>query len=536
MGTQSHYQVPPPSLGEPNLSTSFPSGGPFSIPSDSSSGAASHIRKIGQGRWKKQKNVRAQGKDYRPDTTINMLPDNVLLEIFDLCQETDAMEHVWGWHFFVHVCRRWRQIIFDSPNRLNLRIFCTYGTPVRKNLGIWPALPIVMDYANHGGWTGVLPNDEDNVVAALEHPGRVSYLRFTSLTGSQLDKMAAVMQEPFPVLKGLYIQSDDRNGLVLPAKFLGGSAPLLQSIVLYGIPFPALPTVLFSASDLVSLHLYHIPPTGYIAPKAMAACLAVLPRLKSIVIEFQSATPRPDRISLPPATRTVLPALTIFEFTGASEYLEDLVAQIDSPQLDRIWISYLNQLVDFQVGQLSKFVDRSVSPKLTKFRHATVFFSDNYVSFTMNGHEISPTYDRPFWTSVFCQGIDWQVSHIAQVLSHVSITLSSVVHLKLTAFKFPGKLEDTDDIEWPHLLHQFTAVQTLHVSQTIASRVALALEDITGEMVAEVLPTLDLICLEGLPASSVENFVTARWLSGRPLTVVDTGTKFNERLESYLTK
>ncbi|KAH9043566.1 hypothetical protein EDB84DRAFT_863762 [Lactarius hengduanensis] len=64
-------------------------------------------------------------KDYRPDTTINMLPNNVLLEIFDLCQERYTMYHVWGWHFFVHVCRRWRQIIFDSPHRLNLRIFCT---------------------------------------------------------------------------------------------------------------------------------------------------------------------------------------------------------------------------------------------------------------------------------------------------------------------------------------------------------------------------------------------------------------------------
>ncbi|KAH9172836.1 hypothetical protein EDB89DRAFT_1905739 [Lactarius sanguifluus] len=535
MGTHSH-SVPLPNFAELLLSIGCPSGGPFSIPSDSSSGAASHIRKIAQGRRKKQKDVRAQGKDYRPDTTINMLPDNVLLEIFDICQETDAMEHVWGWHFFVHVCRRWRQIIFDSPNRLNLRIFCTYGTPVRKNLGIWPALPIVMNYANVDDWTGVLPNDEDNVVAALEHPDRVSYLGFI-VTGSQLDKMAAVMQEPFPVLKGLHIHSDDGNGLVLPAKFLGGSAPRLQYIELYGIPFPALPTLLLSASDLVWLHLLNIPPTGYFTPKAMAACLAVLLRLRSIVIEFQSATRRPDQISLPPVTRTVLPALTFFEFMGASEYLEDLVAQIDSPQLDRIGISYLNQLVDFQVGQLSKFVDRSVGPKLTHFGHAQVTFSSDYVSFTMNGHKISPTYDRPVWTTVLCQGIDWQVSHIAQVLSHVSITLSNVVHLKLAVVDtYSGQLEDTDDVDWPHLLHLFTAVQTLHVSQKIASRVAVALEDITGEMAAEVLPTLDLIYLVGLPASSVENFVTARRLSGRPLTVVYTETEFNERLKSYLIK
>ncbi|KAH9014633.1 hypothetical protein EDB84DRAFT_818340 [Lactarius hengduanensis] len=161
MGTHSHYQVFLPSFGEPFLSISFPNGDSFYIPSDSSPatpGAASHIRKTGQGRRKKQKNIRAQGKNYGPGTMIDMLPDDVLLEIFDLCQERysflDAIERVWGWHFFVHVCRRWRQIIFESPHRLNLRIFCTQGTPVRKNL--------------------VLPNDEDNVVAALEHPDRVS--------------------------------------------------------------------------------------------------------------------------------------------------------------------------------------------------------------------------------------------------------------------------------------------------------------------------------------------------------------------------
>ncbi|KAH9968522.1 hypothetical protein BGW80DRAFT_1337992, partial [Lactifluus volemus] len=36
----------------------------------------------------------------------------------------------WKWHRLVHVCRRWRHIIFDSPRSLDLQLFCTYGTPV----------------------------------------------------------------------------------------------------------------------------------------------------------------------------------------------------------------------------------------------------------------------------------------------------------------------------------------------------------------------------------------------------------------------
>jgi hypothetical protein len=102
---------------------------------------------------------------------------------------------------------------------------------------------------------------------------------------------------------------------------------------------------------------------------------------RNFSIEFRSATSRPDRIHPPPVTRTVLPALTAFHFQGASEYLEDLVARIDGPQVNGIYIGYLNQLVDFQVAQLSKFFDRSLGPKLTLFRHAQVTFYSSRVSF-----------------------------------------------------------------------------------------------------------------------------------------------------------
>jgi hypothetical protein len=78
-------------------------------------------------------------------------------------------------------------------------------------------------------------------------------------------------------------------------------------------------------------------------------------------------------------------------------------------------------------------------------------------------------------------------------------------------------------------------VQTLHVSRDLAGHVALALEDIAGEMVAEVLPSLDLIYLPGQLASSVEKFVAARQLSDRPVTVL-TKTEFEERLKSYVSK
>jgi len=88
------------------------------------------------------------------------------------------------------------------------------------------------------------------------------------------------------MLTYLDISSRDEEAPVLPAEFLGGSAPRLQEIILSGIPYSALPTLLFSTSDLVKLDLFDIPPTGYISPEAMVTSLAGLPRLENLVIGF----------------------------------------------------------------------------------------------------------------------------------------------------------------------------------------------------------------------------------------------------------
>lgn len=119
---------------------------------------------------------------------ISILPDNVLLEIFHLCRMHHYNRYrpspVWKWHLLVHVCQRWRQIVLDSPHRLNLQILCTYRTPVRENLGIWPAFPIVLDLYPLGHLTS---NDEDNAIAALEHSDRVCSVRL-HVTSSQWKK------------------------------------------------------------------------------------------------------------------------------------------------------------------------------------------------------------------------------------------------------------------------------------------------------------------------------------------------------------
>jgi hypothetical protein len=479
------------------------------------------------------------GESDRHATTISKLPDDVLLTIFDFYRKdqdyrerhSDGQKGSLKWHLLVHVCHRWRQIVFASPRRLNLQIPCTSRTPVKGYLGIWPTFPIVVVYEDRPDFT---PVGEDNILAALRHTDRVCNVRFTT-SSLQLGKMAAVMQQPFPVLTSLYIFSNYQDLPDLPAGFLGESAPSLQEISLSGVPYPALPTLLLSTSGLLNLFLFDIPSNGYISPEAIATSLAALPRLRMLIIAFRAGTSRPDRIRppQPPVTRAALPSLIFFVFRGTSEYLECLVGRIDSPHLQHMSIICMHQLLRFQVPQLSKFIDRSVGPKLTKCKYAQVRFSLSLIAFKFCRRANGLDKDARFATTRIFYEVDWQVTPISQVLGDFPAALDNVVHLELKG----DHVEDPPQgpqIDWSHLLYQFSAVKTLLVHRELAGHVDLALEYIMDEMVTEVLPSLELICLEGERVPLLDNFVAARRLSDRPVTTVNTIKEFRERREPYI--
>lgn len=67
--------------------------------------------------------------------------------------------------------------------------------------------------------------------------------------------------------------------------------------------------------------------------------------------------------------------------------------------------------------------------------------------------------------------------------------------------------------------------ETLFVSHPIAGHVADALNDVTAEMAPEILPALCLLYLVDEPARRVEEFITARQLSGLPPVTISTHTQ-----------
>ncbi|KAH9964796.1 hypothetical protein BGW80DRAFT_1447960 [Lactifluus volemus] len=183
--------------------------------------------------------------------TIGSLPDNVLLDMFKFYRVINKFqdEYAWDWETLVHVCQRWRYLVFESPIRLDLQLSCTEKTPVRKLLDVWPAsLPITIHFCPRNYLEIFNPVCFDNIVAALKHCDRVHQIHIVITEDYQWEDVVTAMQGPFPKLRSLALRSF-RGGLIIPDTFLNGSAPCLQVLNLNAISFPSLPRLLLSTTS-----------------------------------------------------------------------------------------------------------------------------------------------------------------------------------------------------------------------------------------------------------------------------------------------
>jgi len=423
-----------------------------------------------------------------------------------------------AWQKLVHVCQKWRNVVFGSPRRLNICLVCTARKPVRRMLAVWPPLPIVVkQYGRPTSRWGV-----KNIVAALKHKDRIHEIDLWRVPSSLLEKVLMAMKEQFPVLTFLDLQcEDDTTSAVVPDSFMGVSAPSLQNLSLRGISitFPGLQKLLLSATHLVNLSLIKIPHSGYISPEAMVTALSTLTRLEELWLEFQSPRSHGHLPSLSPPTRTVLPALTDLRFKGVSEYLEDLVARIDAPQLRSMGTTFFYQLL-FDIPQLTQFVSRT--PKFKAHDEAHLTFAYSNVSVTLQQR-----FGTKLALGISCRKIDWQLLSLAQICTSSSPLFSTVEHLYIDIDGFSSLLRWEDDIEnsqWLDLLRPFTVVKSVYFSWQIASRIVAALQDLIGERVTSVLPALESLLVERLNQSgpvqeAIGQFVAARQLASRPIAV-----------------
>jgi hypothetical protein len=454
-----------------------------------------------------------------------MLPDVALLEIFDVyifeeADEDKGDEGIEAWQTLVHVCQKWRNVVFGSPRRLNLRLFCSASTPVRETLDVWPLLPIVTKVYTVDKW------DNGNIIAALEHNDRICQLVIFDIPSSEREKALAALQQPFPALRRLQLVFHTGT-LVIPASFLGGFAPALQTLSLDRVPFPGLPKLLLSATHLVDIYLRRIPHSGYISPEVMVTVLSVLTRLERLYIGFKSPRSRPDWRSRhpPPRIRILLPVLTWLGFKGVAEYLDILVARIDAPRLNDLTITFFHQLI-FDSPQLTQFISCTTrTPIFEAHDEAHVEFSDYDVVVTL-----PQAFDGALELElrISCRQSDWQLSSAIQVCgtSFPQAFIPTVERLYVES-AISRQLHWQDDIEnsqWLEFFHPFTAVKELYISLEFMPDIVRTLKELVGARVTEVLPTLETVFLEeplpfGPVQEAIEQFVAARQLAGLSLAI-----------------
>jgi hypothetical protein len=129
---------------------------------------------------------------------IEVLSDDVLLENFDffvvgdsdqdryniVLRDEDPKRTLEWWQPLVHVCRRWRGLVFRSPRRLNLQLYCTLRSVTRKTLQVWPTLPLIITDDDSFG------SPVDNLISVLdsEHRNRICDINFRNITTLRFEK------------------------------------------------------------------------------------------------------------------------------------------------------------------------------------------------------------------------------------------------------------------------------------------------------------------------------------------------------------
>jgi hypothetical protein len=294
-----------------------------------------------------------------PNLTINHLPGEVLLEIFDFYRQSiDPYDHQWkkkyAWFNLAHVSRNWRAVVLASSSRLDLGITVGPEKPDHIKTILSGLMPIFIDYKNmHGAVTdGALWR----MYAALEHRDRVREIEFEG-SSANFDKFFKETKCAFPVLESLFLCfGHDRESIKLPDAFLGQdpSDPSLRRLRLERVYFPSISGFLLSATALTDLFLRIDTVFGVdtvfgqpaSSKTTLLACLQGMPCLRSLELSTYLYLSSP-----PPTPRDIVPLskLTRFRYHGQSNVLSAL-AGISAPCLrdvdiqfsDMFWLSIVH--------------------------------------------------------------------------------------------------------------------------------------------------------------------------------------------------
>jgi hypothetical protein len=474
----------------------------------------------------------------RRHSPIRTLNDDVLLIIFHLYRLADPDEHddrnddgittqvYWNrhrwWYKLAHVCRLWRNIILESPSRLDLHLYCTNGVHVADMLAHSPPLPLTISYRYHDTDLEMKAVDESGILLALSHRDRVRRIEFWRFPN--VGKFVTVMDDQFPVLERFYIDSSIE--VVFPATF---QAPNLRHLFLTMASLPiGSPLLTTTAAGLrvVTLTLRDFPTSGHLPLSHILTWLSLMAQLEKLSIAFQFPTPNSDveRQLYQTSNMTRLPNLRQFVFQGKARYLEDLVARISAPCLSILRVFLFDQL-SIPLPHLVQFVQTSEN---LKFRAVQVTFGTRSVSL----HAVPWKWDislmeiRYKYLDSHAFAVQW-FGTLSPVLSTVEqVTFSYEEHDQSSEWH-----SNVDRGQWRELLRPFTNAKTVCVQDDLVSKISRSLPSEDGEPPLELLPNLEEVGYSGASDAldAFATFLNERQGSGHPvrLRLVD-GSMFDK--------
>jgi hypothetical protein len=453
---------------------------------------------------------------------IRKFSDDILLTLFRYY--LDASPRFWP--RLVHICRKWRNIVIASCQSLRLRLFFTPGTPVLNSLRCWPALPIVIQYGGSPVSYPPAPEDEDNIVAALDQFDRVRSISLT-ITKPLLAKLSAI-QRRFSKLENLVLLCSDDVLLTPSSDFRWESRESrLRTLHLTRIAIPSLSQLLVLSTGLVDLRLHEISNLGYISPETFADAMSRMSHLRTLSLHFLSSTSCPNYTGLPPnpSDRVILPALTDLEYRGSSKYLDSLAAKIDAPLLGNINLTFFSQPPHLpslmEPSQLRQFIERIAMQK--SHRRADILFSENAISISLT----QPGSPTCLELQVSCNSYSLRLlEDMTRICNGLYSFLFRIEHLCIRATR-PTSGHDYNDPEcreWQNILSLFRGTNCVYVACGHSTNTIVALQ--RSRHRPRLLPALHKLCIQEPDPrpdpplqEAVESFIHSRLLSGHIIAV-----------------
>ena len=443
---------------------------------------------------------------------------------FDLIQGGRIWDRERWWHKLVHVCHRWRTLIFGSTRYLGLCLVCTYSTPVANMLGHSPPLPLVIDFFNA---KRDITADEEGIMFALRQRDRVSRIRLR-MSASKLQKLAMAIDEEYPILEYLIMRPlkvDKSSALILPEAL---QAPRLRHLMLRGFVLPIRSQLLTNCASIATLSLCITHRDAYFQPNTLLRWISFMPQLETLVIDFSISTPNRDvdrqlwNTSL--IKHVTLPNLRFLVLQSGSAYVEAVVRWITAPRLKKLDIWFFKQLT-FSVPCLRKFISTTTN---LRFDSAKFEFCKDKVYagvFLREEVELAQVKMIPLLIIVHCWHLDWQVSSVAQIFHSLNQIFTAVEHLTLEHRVHDRSSEEHNEVdraEWRKLLMSFSKVKTLRIGDGLIKEVSRSLRLDDGEVPLELLPELQSLTYSEIDSTgdAFTPFIDARQNAGHPVTVV----------------